>query len=52
MVSSLALYYDSVPVVRVKPPVEILAPRSFGHPDLILVWRLDRWGRSLLDLIN
>ena len=31
---------------------ELLAAARRRELDLILVWRLDRWGRSLVDLVN
>ena len=32
--------------------VELLAAAKMRAIDLIVVWRLDRWGRSLVDLVN
>ena len=31
---------------------KLIAAEGRREIDLVLVWRLDRWGRSLLDLVN
>jgi DNA invertase Pin-like site-specific DNA recombinase len=49
----------SPPIVTVKRKAALRSLRVFsrlkaadGRLDRVVVWRLDRWGRSLLDLIE